>query len=443
MPDVIAPPTPSAPSTPAAPAAPAAPSAPVIPSGAREPAGSDAFGDIDALGTDDGKPEPAQRPEAKEGNKDFVRGPDGKFAPRTPVQEPEKPKAELDKPELPKPELEKATTPPAEVPSEKMAPKQLREAYEALKAKHKALETEHTTLKTKASTPAEDPEKKTLAERLAAREKRLQEVEDELRFTDYSKSEEYKEKYEKPFVEAYMNGRARIASMKLAAKTNEETGEIIPGREATAADFDALMKISDDDVAADWAVEHFGSKASLVLIQRERVQELNQARNKALEEFRKIGSEREKTRATELETFRKRFGEIVDTNIKSAAEKYPQWFQPDPADAKGNEMLEKGQHLVARVVANGAPVKEGDKPMTPEEYASAVAAVRQKAGAFDRLAQRHQAATARIAELEKELQQYKASVPGPGDGKGAAGVIDEETIDGAMAKLERDYAREG
>jgi hypothetical protein len=54
-----------------------------------------------------------------------------------------------------------------------------------------------------------------------------------------------------------------------------------------AEDFDTIMRVGDDEQASDLATEMFGNKAPLVLMQRERVNELNGKRIGALEHFRK------------------------------------------------------------------------------------------------------------------------------------------------------------
>ncbi len=415
MPDLLEPPVAPA----AAPAAAPAPSQGFTHPPLAEPAGSEAFGDLESLATDNGQPEPAKPDAAPE----KPRAADGKFTKPEPAKEPAK------APEKP---VDKVLTP--ETPPEKMAPKQLREAYEGLKRKQAEMEAKYKELETKASKPADDPEKKTLAERLAAREQRLKEVEDELRFTDYSKSEEYKQRFEKPFVDAYVNARARVAGLKTVEKRNDLDEVTQQARQGTAEDFDHLMKISDDNDAAEWATERFGNKAPIVLSHRERVQELNHARQAATEEYRTKGAERDKARAMEQETVQKSFTEAVENHAKAAIEKYPQWFKPDDTDVKGNEILERGQHLVKRVLSNGAPLKDGEQPMTPAQYASAVAAVRNKAAAFDRLAHRHAQASSRIKTLEAELAAFKSSQPGKGDVKSGDAQIEDDSPEGAFDK---------
>jgi hypothetical protein len=413
----------------------AQPSPNAQPSTVHPTAGSDAFGALDAIATETESPEPSPKPD-KSDQSISDRRKDGTFLPKT-EKPAEKPEDVLNPEDKAKPS-DKLADKPAEVPPEKMAPKQLREAYENLRRKHQELESEHTKIKTAPKPePVEDTEKKQLSE------KRLQEVEDELRFTAYEKSSEYKEKFEAPFVDAFIAGRNKVAGMKTVAVKDPDTETVIePSRQGTAEDFDALMKISDDDAASDWAVAKFGAKAPMVLFHRERVQETNLARSKAIDEYRKNGSQREKERGEQLETYRKTFNEAVTKASKDAEAKHAKWFAKDDADAPGNEILEKGQHLVARVLANGAPVKEGDKPMSPPELAAAVAAIRHKAGAFDRLAHRHAAAQKEIKALKTKLEAFEKSEPGPGEG-GRVGHVDSGTpsLEGALSKLEKDYAR--
>lgn len=382
-------------------------------------AGSDAWSTLESLGAEPpatpASPEPGTpAPPAKP---DLYRGPDGKFVKPT---------------EAPKPG-EKPTE-PAATPPEKMAPKQLRDAYEALKAKHAALETERNQMAAKlAEPPKEDPEKKSLAERLTAREKRLAEIEDELKFSAFERSQEYKDRYEKPFVDAYLLGRAKTAALSVATEEGKRAG--------TAEDFDTLMKIADDEEAAEWAAQTFGAKAPMVLFHRERVQELNQARNQAVQDYRKNGSEREKAKQQQLEDFRKNFTAAVEQRRKESAEKYPHFFKPDPNDPKSQEYLDRGQALVDRVIANGAPVKDGDTQMNPAELADAVAAIRNKAAAFDRVAHDLFAARKTIKDLQAKLDGFQQSVPGPGQG-GKAGIPGQaaDNLKGALAQMEADYS---
>src|SRR5439155_3548115 len=107
-----------------------------------------------------------------------------------------------------------------------------------------------------------------------------------------------------------------------------------PGRKGTQEDFDTLMRIQDDDEAATWASKLFGPKAPMLLFHRERVQEANNQRRNALEEFRKTGSEREKQRMELITNHQKTVRTIFDKTKDAGIEQYPQFFKPSDDDPK-------------------------------------------------------------------------------------------------------------
>lgn len=319
-----------------------------------------------------------------------------------------------------------ASTPPAEPPVEKMAPKQLREAYSALKVKMAEIQKERDQFKTAAETPKDDPEKKTLAERLEATEKRRAELEQVAMFADYKQSDEYKSKWQAPFVEAYNDGREAVAQIKVIG----DDGNIRPG---TQEDFDRYMRISDEDEAAQFAEQVFGNKKGMVEYHRMQTLQRNRARLKAVEDFQKNSGEIQKRRTEEMQAHQKTIAKIWQDSNKSAAEKYPHWFAPADGDAKGNELLEKGFHLADRAFSAGQPLREGDKPLSPQEMAALHSAVRNKAGGFDRLAFKFAQANKRIADLEKKIAEFESTVPGNGEGRGRTAT----EADGWEAQLDR------
>lgn len=329
------------------------------------------------------------------------KGPDGKFLPRK------------DQAKAAEPAKEQK---PTEPPVEKMSPPELRKAYEALRRKHAALEEERSkAAAAPPPEPQEDPEKKQLSERLTEREKRMQELEDELRFTAYERSAEYKEKYEQPFISAWQVGQDRAARLKTIEQRDEMEEITAPARQGTAEDFNNLMLIQDDDEAAAWANKTFGPKAAILLYHRERVQEANSAKQKALEEFKSQGSEREKQRAQLIENHTKAIRALYHKSTVSGVEKYPQFFKPDPADPKTKTLLEKGMRLADRAL--GAPDVEGEKPLTGEERVKLQAAMRNCFGGFQNIAYQLQKERALRADLEKKLADYEASEPKGGDGR--------------------------
>lgn len=352
-------------------------------------------------------PEPPKQPAAKPTPK---QGPDGKFLPQ---KEPAKPG------EQPTPDK------PTEAPIEKMAPAELRKAYEGLRRKLSALEEERKKpTEAPPTEPQEDPEKLQLTERLTEREKRLEALEQDLRYTAYEKSQEYKEKYEQPFISAWKSGQDRAARLKIA-ETKDEFGDVTtPARQGTAEDFNTLMHIQDDDDAAEWAAKTFGpAKAPVLLYHRERVQEANNAKYHALEEFKTNGAEREKQRQHMLESQTKAVRTLYQKTMAAAIDKYPQFFKPLDDDPKTKALLAKGMRLADRALGDTS-LLDGEKPMSGEERIKLQAAMRNCFGSFQNLTYQLQKERGLRADLEKKLADFEASVPKGGDGRsgGAQGA---------------------
>lgn len=319
----------------------------------------------------------------------------------TPPEETPKPSLEKSPEELepaePEPKPERKVP---DVPAKGSRVKSLREAYESAKLKMTEMEAELKALKN--AKPPEDPEKKTLSERLAEREKRLQEVEERLRFSAYEQSDEYREKYEKPFVDSYQYGRAKTASLKVA----QEDGTV---RQATPEDFDRIMQVADDDAAADLASEMFGNKDKLVLLWRDQVLQKNAVRTQALEEYKKSGAERHRQQSEAASRHREQMGKLWTQYNDEAREKYPQWFKPQDGDDEGNKLLEEGYKLADSAFS-------GTNGMGPEQTVRLHSAIRNRAAAFGRLVHQNKALARKISDLEKELKAFKGSEPGAGAG---------------------------
>jgi len=421
----------------AAPVVEAPPAAPAAAPESPAPPGSgfdDAFSAIESMGREDGTPEPPERPTPGDGRK---RDETGKFLPKE--KAPEKPPEKVV--EKPKPaEAEKPSKKPGDGKIDNI--KEFRANYEATKAKAEAYEKELAELK---KAPKEWPEKKTYEEKLAEREKlieehkkRVEQYETELQFTNFTKSQAYKDQYEKPYINAWKAGQAETATLEIVERKDETEQVTQPGRDATAADFDAIMSIANNRDAVKRAVQLFGDAAPVVLAHRKAIHEKEALANEAIKEFQTKGAEREKTMREQQEKQSKEYSSMVDNFRNAAIEKYPKFFKSDPADPEGNKYLESGSHLMERVLKNGAPLKEGETQMTGEQYAIAVAAVRNKASAFDRVAHLATTRARRIAELEKELEQFKASKPGNGNGNGRAAPAAEEDPLAMIDKLGRE-----
>lgn len=406
-----------------APAAPATPASAAAPAPSRQPQSAEgkpnltsAFDNLDKIVSEtSATPEPKGKPAEPDNDPNAP----AETAPK-PAETPEKP----------------AT--PAQ-PAQPQKAKTLREAKEMAERQLTELQKKHTELEERLKKPQDDPEKKTLQEKIAANEKKLAELDEKLRYTNYEASDEYKQKFEKPFVDAYTTALAKIKALRVTdpGQKDDVTGVETPGkvRQATDADFNELMRMPDDDAAAEFAASRFGTKASIALYHREKVQELNNSRVAALEEFRQKGAEITKQQQELSSKAESEMKTAFETANKEAAEKYPGWFKPVEGDEKGNTLLQKGYEF-----ADLAFDQKAMAQLPPAERAKVFSAVRNKVAGFDRMVFQKTMLQKRVTELETKLKEFEESGPDGGlDGKKArtASAAGEKLIDRADAAIER------
>jgi hypothetical protein len=267
-----------------------------------------------------------------------------------------------------------------------------------------------------------DDEKKSFEEKLTKAEARRQELEKEIQFHDFTKSTEYQEKYEKPFVDAYQSGIKTAMGFKI---TDPATGEV---RQGTADDFKEIMAIDDPDAAAAKIEELFGTgvKAQNVSQSRNEVLKAWETKNNAIKEFSTKGEEIFKQRREAQTKLQTELAKTWKTEVASGLERLPQIFKPVEGDVKGNEILDTGYKL-ADLAFNALSTEESAQlpawvqermvngKLPPVEMARLHAAIRNKAGAFDRVVYQNKQYQTQIAELQKQLDGFKKSGPGTGE----------------------------
>lgn len=430
MPEVASPPAPGA--------VPAVALSPDTPQINTNPVLDESFSDLDQFSvTPDVADKPVdQQPPAP------VRGKDGKFTPKapdkSPDKSPDKPAEPVDKApdkvsdKFPDKAPDKAPDKPGD--KQPVSAPELRKAYETLKSEHSNLRKEIETLKT--AKPAEDPEKKQMAEKLTAAEKRLAQLDETVRFTNYERSDEYKDKYLKPYTEAYVMGRKKFATLDIVEKaievedpaTGERTKKIIQAeRPATEADFDSFVAIADDREARKVAKQLFGDDAAIAMQHREKVHELNAVRQGALDEYQKNGVERDKQRAEMTAKQRAELDAEWNRINTATAEKYPHLFKEIADDKQGNELLAKGYAFVDRAFGPDA------QKMPPQELVKLHAQIRNRAAAFGRQVLVTKRQAAQLKELQEKIKALEESGPGAGDGDPNKKTGDELTGFGEAA----------
>ena len=299
---------------------------------------------------------------------------------------------------------------PAAAPESDAVPQkapELRAAYLAAKKKLQEQDAQIAELKSKTAS-GDSPEMKVLVERLAEKDARIKGLEEQLTFASYEQTEEYKERWEKPFVEAYRDGIERAS--KLTVVDSEGVT-----RHGTREDFERVLRTLDDNMAADMAVEIYGNKSGLVLALRERIREANKSRAAAIEDHKKNGAEREKAmveqrakQKAEMEKARSDRIKRFDEMNAATAEKYPAFFKPTEGDEEGNTLLEKGFKFVDQAF-------KPDGKVHPEQMVKIHSVIRNKAAAFDRIALELRRARAKIKAVMKEKEDL---ISGEGAGAG-------------------------
>jgi hypothetical protein len=267
-------------------------------------------------------------------------------------------------------------------------------------------ETERLLAEAKKQTP--DPtQMKTLMERAEQAEARMKELEEEMRYIDYSKTREYHDSYQKPLEDAWSMAMSDMRELTV-------TGEDGVVRQATAQDLLALANMPLKE-AREAAKEWFGEAADDVMAHRKTIRELDNKQQQALANARKQGSERQQQRAAAVQKMRQEVRELWAQLKEEHAQKYD-FLKPKEGDDEWNSRLEKATKFVDTAFADMAKIN--DLRLTAEERADIVrrhVALRNRAIGFSTYKALNKQLQARVAELEKQLSEYKGGEPKAGD----------------------------
>lgn len=309
----------------------------------------------------------------------------------------------------------------------KLSPWKLLDQYKErlTKAEAEALELR------KGAMPEQD--RKALEERLNRAEARAKELEEKMVFTDYSQTEEFKQKYVAPYDKAW---RVAMAEMKGIMVSDEQGGE----RPVTPED---LLTIVNSPLAQarQLADKHFGSYANDVMAHRNEIRGLFDKQQEAIEEVRKNGLTKKQQETEAQQRAAQELNKTISTawaqenQAVLADERHGNLFKPRDNDEEWNNSLKKGYELVD----TGWSVNPGDPKLTPEQRTEIIrkhAAIRNRAAAFGPLRVEVNRLTAQVKALTDELAQYKGSEPPSGTERtvgatvpGAAGNAKQRLMD--------------
>lgn len=258
------------------------------------------------------------------------------------------------------------------------------------------------------------PDTTQIEQRMSSLEKENNALKEEIRYVNYRKHPEFAEKYERPYNEAW--GKAVSEFKQLNIET--ENGQYRKGTEEDLLVLANAPLDQVDDLAEKW----FGKSAHRVIRHVEKIRDLADAQNQALETARKGMGEREKAMMEQQQKQGAAVAKAYEESQNNLKTKYPNWFSEVEGDAEGNERLRKGFEL-----ADSVFTQNGN--LTPEQKASRLALIRGKAANHDRLAYQLKLSKNRISELETELKQYQESSPPTDAGDEPAQILETATND--------------
>lgn len=296
-------------------------------------------------------------------------------------------------------------TPPAD-PKAKTNPWKLVDQY-----KSRLAELEKAQAEAKTATLAEQ-QRKEYEDKLAELAKRNTTLEEEMRFTDYTKTDEFQKKHMLPYQQAW----------ERAAKELQEIG-VRDGEDVRPAKLEDLMALVQMPLGQARAVadEKFGAFADDIMQHRKDIVTLFQQQQDAIKDARENGTKvmKERQEALQRQTAERRaeIKRVWDEELTKVAsdERYSRYVKPSDGDEEGNTRLTNGYEFVSKALS----LNPDDPRLSSEQRADVVrmhAALNHRAAAFGKLTLMVERLEAEKKALEGELSKFKSSTPTTGGG---------------------------
>jgi len=261
--------------------------------------------------------------------------------------------------------------------------------------------------------------------------KNAEELDTEVRYLNYTRSGEYKQKYETPLREAWQTALGDIDGIRVTDADGTE-------RDASHHDIMAILNVPVAK-AAIIAQETFGPAAPEIMAHRRRLLELTQARDKSIAEWKEKGAQREVERSKQVEGRQSRSRELFESQFSDYEKSHPQLFGREEGDDDGNKLLDESDRLI-RIALKGEGV---DADMGYEDkvdlITKAQAQVALRARAYGRERLRVIRLQQKVAELEKKVGKVRSSEPGQGEGTSTATRIAPKSAEDAIDELPSAY----
>jgi hypothetical protein len=282
---------------------------------------------------------------------------------------------------------------------DKLAPKELRERVKQLRTESQTAGGKLKELEAKIKQfESQGKDTTALTGRLAALEKERDAAYAELRAAKQEASPEFKEKYDKPFNTAAERARKQVLELQVA---NAEDGT---NRPATWEDFSALYSLPVGK-AIEQANTLFGTSAQFVLGLREKLLDLDSARQTALQEEREQFKQRTEKeiagRTVEREKVESTWTETNTRLAESVAD-----YKNDPEDTELNDARKHA------LTVFDSKINAADRQDFIQKKLLRDAHIRQRIGAFPVLKLQLTRAQEKITALQAQVDELKGTAPG-------------------------------
>ena len=295
-------------------------------------------------------------------------------------------------------------------------------------AEQRAIESESKLL------PEADRAK--VEERVKSIEARNAELEDHIKYVDYTRSKEFQDKFEAPYEAAWKRQMGNLKDISVPLENGAS-------RPFSPEDLLSLVNMERGQ-ARKVAEELFGQDAEDVLAARLECRRLWDEREQGLAEAKKSGSERvskaQQQYKTAQEAVAKTIKETWDAVNHAIAEdpEIGAFFKPREGDADWNQRLAKGFELVD-MAFNQDP---RDPRLTPQERDTIIkrhAAIRNMSGSWRAMRYDLKRVQAKLEAAEKQLKGYKGSTPGTAGSTPASNTtaVPGRGMDRLMAGLDK------
>lgn len=259
--------------------------------------------------------------------------------------------------------------------------------------------------------------------KVSSYEEQIAELKKQLAETSYERSDEYNQKFKKPWQTTLDHALNLVQQIKVVEGDGFRAG--------TKSDFWKVAGAPVEDQAAI-AQQLFGVNAIRVLQIVDKLSDIKQQAEAAVEGHNQTAEAKAKEQADLTRKEQQTYEAAHATAAQELETQFPQFFGKPEDDPELTKQMEHGYDFVDRAS------KEASK-LPPVERAEYAAVVRARAAAFPRLVFESRRAADKIAALEAELAKFRGSTPGTGRGDSAPAKEESAVPTGGTAALVKEF----